>query len=72
MLPQGAQKYFGEDGDGIHMMFNFFVNQHLFYALASGDIGPLAEALKATRKRSRRPRNGRSSCAITTSSISAG
>ena len=32
------------------MMFNFEVNQHLFYALASGDSRPLVTALKATRK----------------------
>jgi maltose alpha-D-glucosyltransferase/alpha-amylase len=49
VLPAENKKYFGREGDGIHMMFNFFVNQHLFYALASGDIGPLAEALLATR-----------------------
>ena len=49
VLPKDTRKYFGK-GDGIHMMFNFFVNQHLFYALASGDIGPLIEALKATKK----------------------
>jgi maltose alpha-D-glucosyltransferase/alpha-amylase len=30
------------------MMFNFWVNQHLFYALASGDTKPLADALRAT------------------------
>ncbi len=48
--PPAHLKYFGDDGgNGIHMMFNFWVNQHLFYALASGDAGPLAEALKATR-----------------------
>ena len=35
VLPQDTMRYFGDDGDGIHMMFNFFVNQHLFYALAS-------------------------------------
>jgi maltose alpha-D-glucosyltransferase/alpha-amylase len=40
--------FFGEDGSRIHMMFNFFVNQHLFYALATHDIGPLVEALRAT------------------------
>ena len=27
------------------MMFNFYVNQHLFYALASEDVRPLAAAL---------------------------
>lgn len=49
VLPPENRKYFGESGDGIHMMFNFFVNQHLFYAMASGDARPLAQALKATR-----------------------
>ncbi len=47
--PNETQQYFGEEGDGIHMMFNFYVNQHIFYALASGDAEPLAEALEATR-----------------------
>jgi maltose alpha-D-glucosyltransferase / alpha-amylase len=32
------------------MIFNFFVNQHLFYALASGDARPLAHALAATKR----------------------
>ena len=50
VLPEETLPYFGNDGDdGIHMMFNFFVNQHLFYALASGEVGPLVEALQATR-----------------------
>jgi maltose alpha-D-glucosyltransferase / alpha-amylase len=49
VLPPENRKYFGESGDGIHMMFNFFVNQHLFYAMASGDARPLAQALKATK-----------------------
>ncbi len=35
----------------MHMMFNFHVNQHLFYALASADTRPLAKALAATRPR---------------------
>jgi maltose alpha-D-glucosyltransferase/alpha-amylase len=30
------------------MMFDFWVNQHLFYALASGDARPLARALRDT------------------------
>jgi len=50
VMPNENRRYFGKSGDGIHMMFNFFVNQHLFYALASGDAGPLSEALKATRE----------------------
>jgi hypothetical protein len=35
----------------MHMMFNFHVNQHLFYALASADSRPLAKALADTRPR---------------------
>ena len=49
VLPEETKNYFGENGDGIHLMFNFFVNQHLFYALATGDTLPLAEALEQTR-----------------------
>jgi maltose alpha-D-glucosyltransferase / alpha-amylase len=47
VLPPETAAYFAE-GDGLHMMFNFWVNQHLFYALASGDARPLAKALQAT------------------------
>jgi maltose alpha-D-glucosyltransferase/alpha-amylase len=48
--PEETKRYFSGDGDGVHMMFNFFVNQHLFYALATGDTAPLVDALKATQK----------------------
>jgi maltose alpha-D-glucosyltransferase / alpha-amylase len=51
VLPKTDMEYFGDDGDRIHMMFNFFVNQNLFYALASADSRPLAKALKATKPR---------------------
>jgi maltose alpha-D-glucosyltransferase / alpha-amylase len=51
VLPETDMDYFGDDGDRMHMMFNFHVNQHLFYALASGDSRPLAKALKDTRPR---------------------
>ena len=44
-------EYFGEDGDRMHMMFNFQVNQNLFYALAAADCRPLVRALKATKPR---------------------
>jgi maltose alpha-D-glucosyltransferase/alpha-amylase len=47
--PEQNVKYFGAAGEGIHMMFNFFVNQHVFYALATSDTKPLVEALEATR-----------------------
>jgi maltose alpha-D-glucosyltransferase / alpha-amylase len=47
--PEETAPYFGADGgDGIHMMFNFWVNQHLFHALATGEIGPLGAAIRAT------------------------
>jgi maltose alpha-D-glucosyltransferase/alpha-amylase len=38
--------YFG-DGDKMQMLFNFFVNQHLFLAFAQEKAAPLVEALKA-------------------------
>ena len=49
--PDESLKYFGENGDRIQMMLNFPVNQRLFYALASADIGPLIWALEQTYKR---------------------
>jgi maltose alpha-D-glucosyltransferase / alpha-amylase len=50
VLPEETQKYFGEEGQGIHLMFNFYVNQYVFYALATADTEPLKEALEATRQ----------------------
>jgi maltose alpha-D-glucosyltransferase/alpha-amylase len=47
--PPGQTPYFGEHGEGLQMMFNFWVNQHLFYALASGDARPLKKSLEDTR-----------------------
>jgi maltose alpha-D-glucosyltransferase / alpha-amylase len=46
--PRESGSYFA-GGEGLHMMFNFWVNQHLFSALASGDARPLARALEQTR-----------------------
>src|SRR6201998_3212436 len=51
VLAETDLEYFGRDGDRMHMMFNFQVNQHLFYALASADSRPLAKALAATKPR---------------------
>jgi maltose alpha-D-glucosyltransferase / alpha-amylase len=51
VLPETDMEYFGDDGERMHMMFNFHVNQYLFYALASADSRPLAKALKATKPR---------------------
>jgi maltose alpha-D-glucosyltransferase/alpha-amylase len=51
VTPDLNMEYFGDDGDRLQMMFNFHVNQHLFYAMASGDARPLARAVEATRGR---------------------
>jgi maltose alpha-D-glucosyltransferase/alpha-amylase len=47
--PDQTLPYFA-DGDGLHLMFNFWVNQHLFLSLATEDARPLAAALQATRR----------------------
>lgn len=49
--PKTDMQYFGEDGDRMQMMFNFHVNQHLFYALAAADSRPLAKAIEDTKPR---------------------
>jgi maltose alpha-D-glucosyltransferase/alpha-amylase len=51
VLPATDMQYFGDDGDRMHMMFNFQVNQHLFYALAAADTRPLAKAMQRTESR---------------------
>ena len=51
VLPQTDMNYFGAEGDRMHMMFNFQVNQHSFYALASSDSRPLATAMIKTKTR---------------------
>src|SRR5438067_7064910 len=50
-LPRTDTNYFGAEGDRMHMMFNFQVNQHLFYAIASADARPLAKAMNNTKTR---------------------
>ena len=47
--PKDSAKYFGDEGNGIHLMFNFYVNQYIFYALATADVKPLIQSLEATR-----------------------
>ena len=51
VLPDTDLEYFGRYGERMQMMFNFHVNQHLFYALASSDVQPLRQAMKDTKKR---------------------
>jgi maltose alpha-D-glucosyltransferase / alpha-amylase len=49
--PDESMEYFGDAGDRLQMMLNFWVNQRMFYTLATGDAGPLKDALEATRDR---------------------
>ncbi len=51
VLPDADMKFFGESGERLHMMFNFQVNQNLFYALASEDTRPLIAAMNKTKPR---------------------
>src|SRR3954454_7628116 len=51
VLPDTDMDYFGRVGDRMQMMFDFQVNQHLFYALAAADARPLVKALRATKPR---------------------
>lgn len=41
--------YFGKEGNGMHLMFNFYANQHLFYSLATGEAETFISALQATK-----------------------
>ncbi|MGC2639387.1 MAG: alpha-amylase family protein [Acidobacteriaceae bacterium] len=51
VVPKTDMEYFGKYGERLQMMFNFDVNQHLFYAMASGDTKPLIKALENTKAR---------------------
>jgi maltose alpha-D-glucosyltransferase / alpha-amylase len=51
VLPNTDIQYFGTNGERLQMMFNFQVNQNLFYALATSDTRPLVKALKNTKPR---------------------
>ncbi len=47
--PKLNKKYYGERGERINMMFNFWVNQHLFYSLTTGNVKSLQKALEETK-----------------------
>jgi len=51
VMPKTDMEYFGESGERLQMMFNFQVNQNLFYGLATSDSRPLVKALKTTKPR---------------------
>ena len=47
--PDELRKFFGdEDGDELHMAFNFPVMQAMYLALARGEAAPVADALRKT------------------------
>ncbi len=48
--PKQNKDYYGDKGERINMMFNFWVNQHLFYSLTSGKIKSVADALNDTKE----------------------
>ncbi len=50
VLPKQNKFYFGNGRDGLNMMFNFWVNQHVFHALASETATELQRALRATQE----------------------
>jgi maltose alpha-D-glucosyltransferase/alpha-amylase len=50
VMPKENEDFFGKDHEGLQMMFNFYANQYLFYALATGEVEPLIKALQATGK----------------------
>ncbi|MCU1278335.1 MAG: trehalose synthase [bacterium] len=51
ITPSVDLQYFGDQGERLPMMFNFHVNQHLFWALATARAAPLERAVEATRDR---------------------
>jgi maltose alpha-D-glucosyltransferase/alpha-amylase len=51
--PDESIQYFGDEGDALQLMLNFPVNQRLFYALATSNVGPLIWALQQTAKKPR-------------------
>jgi maltose alpha-D-glucosyltransferase/alpha-amylase len=51
VLPRTDLDYFGQFGERLQMMFNFEVNQHLFYALAGHDSRSLIKAMQDTKAR---------------------
>ena len=66
VLPQETQPYFGA-GHGLHMMFNFWVNQHLFSHSPPVTRGP-SPGRSARHGSCRRQRSGRTSYETTMSS----
>ena len=45
--PENMLSYFGEDGDRLHKLLNFYVNPNLFLAFARGTAAPIRRSLQA-------------------------
>jgi maltose alpha-D-glucosyltransferase / alpha-amylase len=43
-----VDEYFGPEGDRMHLIFNFMLNQNMFLGLARGDAEPVRRILKKT------------------------
>jgi maltose alpha-D-glucosyltransferase/alpha-amylase len=43
-----ADEYFGPEGDRLHVIFNFMLNQHVFLALARQDAEPIRRVMART------------------------
>lgn len=51
LAPKENINYFGKNSEGLQMLFNFYTNQYLFYALATKDLRPYIKALKKTKEK---------------------
>lgn len=51
LSPEENKDYFGEGGNGLQVMFNFYANQYLFYSMARGKSKTLVRALERTRQK---------------------
>lgn len=49
VAPKENVEYFGEKGNRLQMMFNFYANQYLFYAMADEKVSTFTQALNETR-----------------------
>jgi len=50
-VPAGQQEdFFGKNGESLNMIFNFYVDQRIFYAMATGEMQTLKQALMQSKK----------------------
>lgn len=51
VMPKETRDYFGENGQRLQMMFNFYANEYLFYSLAQEKPESFVKALQLTREK---------------------